>query len=161
MSKKFSDLSQLTTPATGDILPVDDVSAGSTKKITISDLLNTPNAITFAALLSTIFSGQVSSQANAGTAGGTMRYINLGGIKLLWCISANQNAGATGLTYTFTLPTSFFSTVTMAQATSMNQTALGEQYANVVSASVATVTVRITSPGGAATSGISLLVIGT
>ena len=122
---------------------------------------DTGGKVNYAALLSTIFSGQVLSQANAGTAGGTMKYINLGGIKLLWVISANQNAGATGLTYTFTLPASFFMTVTTAQATSINQTTLGEQYANVVSASSATVTVRLTSPGGAATSGISLLVIGT
>ena len=45
MSKKFGDLTQLTTPATNDILPIDDVSAGSTKKILVSDLLSTPSSI--------------------------------------------------------------------------------------------------------------------
>jgi len=39
MSKKFTDLAALTTPATNDILPIDDVSASTTKKITIADLM--------------------------------------------------------------------------------------------------------------------------
>jgi predicted secreted protein len=50
----------------------------------------------------------ISSQANAGTAGGTMYYINLGGIKLLW-VSITGASAAT--TYGVTLPTSFFTTI--------------------------------------------------
>jgi hypothetical protein len=46
MSKKFTDLGQLTTPATDDILPIDDVSASTTKKITVSDLLRTSGGLT-------------------------------------------------------------------------------------------------------------------
>ncbi len=45
MSKKFSDLTQLTAPDVADIMPVDDVSAATTKKITLKDLLSTPNTI--------------------------------------------------------------------------------------------------------------------
>lgn len=45
MSKKFTDLSALTTPATDDLLPIDDISAATTKKITIANLLSTPGAI--------------------------------------------------------------------------------------------------------------------
>lgn len=118
--------------------------------------------IPFANLLTTIFSGQVLTQANAGTAGGTMSYVNLGGIKILWCISASGlTSGASSLGYTFTLPTSFFSTITLAAACSINQATLGEQYANVLSADTTTVTCRLISPGGAASSGISVYVIGT
>jgi len=52
MSKKFTDLVQLTTPETTDILPIDDVSASTTKKITVTSLLNTPDTITGGALVS-------------------------------------------------------------------------------------------------------------
>lgn len=48
----------------------------------------------------------VLTQANAGSAGGTMKYINIGGMKLLWLNSANSTASTT---YTVTFPTSFFS----------------------------------------------------
>lgn len=48
--------------------------------------------ITYAKLLSTIFSGQVQSQANAGTAGGTIYYVNLGGIKLAWGMTGSLTA---------------------------------------------------------------------
>lgn len=120
------------------------------------------STVTFANLLSTIFSGQVQTQANAGTAGGTMSYINLGGVKLLWCLSAtNLVSGASANAYTFTLPTSFFSTITYAGSTSYTQGTFGEQYSNVQAATTVTVTARLISPGGAATSGISIFVIGT
>jgi hypothetical protein len=118
--------------------------------------------ITYAKLLSTIFSSQLQTQANAGTAGGTMSYINLGGIKLLWCIGASgKSVGASGITYTFTLPTSFFSTITFATSDSINQAGLGEIFSDTAAATTTTVTVRGVSYGGAATTGFSIFVIGT
>lgn len=107
------------------------------------------------------FSATLQSQANAGTAGGTMKYINLGGIKMLWCLSSNQTTGTGPISYTFTLPTSFFSTITMVQASAANPTGNANQYTTVTSQNTTTVTVYITSPGGAATAGIELFVIGT
>jgi hypothetical protein len=70
--------------------------------------------IAYADLLSTIFSGQVTTAANAGSWGGTQSYINLGGIKLCWGISAVGSAINSGasLTRAVTLPVGFFSTVT-------------------------------------------------
>lgn len=53
----------------------------------------------------------VSSQANAGNAGGTMYYINLGGIKMLWCNGALATVGPGNTTLVFTLPTNFFTTI--------------------------------------------------
>ena len=51
----------------------------------------------------------VSSQTNAGTAGGTMYYINLGGIKLLWG-TTNALANVSGVnSYGLTFPSGFFS----------------------------------------------------
>lgn len=40
--------------------------------------------IGFAKLAATIFSGQVTATTNAGGGGGTLNYVNLGGIKLAW-----------------------------------------------------------------------------
>jgi hypothetical protein len=51
------------------------------------------------------------SQANAGTAGGTMYYINLGGVKMLWLETTSLVSSVATNTYTITLPTSFFSTL--------------------------------------------------
>lgn len=53
----------------------------------------------------------VGSQTNAGTAGGTMYYINMGGIKMLWCQTVNIIGGTSPTGYTVTLPTGFFTTV--------------------------------------------------
>lgn len=127
--------------------------------------LNAGNAlqagtVTFSNLLSSIFSGQVSSQANAGTAGGTMYYVNLGGIKILWSISAQQTSGSGGNQYTFTLPTSFFSTIQLAMTSVSGLATDARQYANVESSTTTTVTVNVVS-AGAATAGFGLLVIGT
>lgn len=107
------------------------------------------------------FSGNVQSQTNAGTAGGTMYYINLGGIKMLWCIGANQTSSAAGNNYTFTLPTSFFSSIQSVSVNAINMTVLAQQYSAVTAASTSSVTANVTSPGGNATSGINLVVIGT
>lgn len=84
----------------------------------------------FAALLSTIFSGQVQSQANAGTAGGTMYYINLGGIKLLWMVSGNVTGTSSGPTYGVTFPTNFFSSIQSAICTVHNIATTSQQNVN-------------------------------
>src|SRR4051812_43099281 len=63
MSKKITDLTQLTTPATDDILAIRDTSAGSTKKITVADLLNTSG------LIGHIGSSEITSSVTATTAG--------------------------------------------------------------------------------------------
>lgn len=53
----------------------------------------------------------VSTQANAGSAGGTLYWINFGGIKLLWGVGAVQTVGGAGSTaQVFTLP-AFFTTL--------------------------------------------------
>lgn len=63
------------------------------------------------------FQGNVTTLANTGTAGGTMYYINLGGIKMLWGTSGAVSLTATqGTSYSVVMPTGFFSTITMAVA---------------------------------------------
>lgn len=73
-------------------------------------------SVSFANLLSSIFGGQVQTQANTGNAGGTMWYINLGGIRLCWGVTLNNTAGAAPSTFHVTPPTSFFTTTQVALA---------------------------------------------
>lgn len=108
--------------------------------------------------LSSGFTGGVASQANAGSAGGTMYYINLGGIKMLWAISAAGKA--TGSAYDFTLP-AFFTTVQSVTATAYVPVSVATQYANVSAASTSTVSAYIIASTGSGTAQISLFVIGT
>jgi hypothetical protein len=93
--------------------------------------------VDFAALLSTIFSGQVQSQANAGSAGGTIYYVNLGGIKIAWGLTANQTIGGAAPASApvgITFPTSFFSTIQSAIA--LPGPTGGTQYAFLSTASI-------------------------
>jgi len=112
------------------------------------------NVAAGAAIALTKLAISVSTQANAGTAGGTMYYINLGGIKMLWCNADSKSAGY----YTFTLPTSFFSTLQLVipgNGVVLNGTV---QYCVLMSANTTTVTVAVNGPG---TIQCELLIIGT
>lgn len=118
-------------------------------------------SIPYSKLLSTIFSSQVLTQANAGTGGGTMSYVNLGGIKLLWVITSVLTSSAAGSAgYTVTLPTSFFSTITYASGAAINMVTDVRQYAPIQSATATTITFALIAPG-AATTAASILIIGT
>jgi len=85
-------------------------SAIANNAVTTTKILD--DTITFAKLLSTIFSGQVQTATNTGNLGGTMSYINLGGIKLLWLDTASVTvAGSTVFSgYTIIPPVGFFTT---------------------------------------------------
>jgi hypothetical protein len=118
--------------------------------------------VDFAALLSTIFSGQVQSQANAGTAGGTIYYVNLGGIKLAWGVSnSGLTMATTPVSYGFTLPTSFFSSLQAALVSAVPAVD-GRVISNIGAASAAAVSANLWNPSnGAATGQVFMLVIGT
>lgn len=118
-------------------------------------------AITFAKLAATIFGGEILSQANAGTAGGTMYYINLGGLKLLFAISDSKNATTAAPQYTFTLPVSFFSTIKAVQTTAGDLTSSAVQYNNAASTSTSSISVSCITDSGTRTQKIHLLVVGT
>lgn len=118
-------------------------------------------AITYAKLLTTIFSGQVNTAANAGTAGGTQYWVNLGGIKILWGIGASQATGTGGTNFTVTLPASFFTTI---QYNSFNPRVVGvsnHQWATGIGANTTTITFSAGSATNGSTQTTSWLVIGT
>lgn len=123
-------------------------------------------SIPYAKLLSTIFSGQTTSYSNGGTAGGTFKYVNLGGIKILWgltggfTISGSSFQQTAGLT--LTLPTSFFSTIEYASGDIFNPSASPYLSVIVNSATTTTVTAQVTQSSGTnGSTQVQMLVIGT
>lgn len=102
----------------------------------------------------------VSSQANAGNAGGTMYYVNLGGIKILWANSATVSTSTTATQFNFTLPTSFFTTVQFASAAAFPITNDAKQTANIATYTTSNVGVYMWASTGA-TGQATILVIGT
>lgn len=112
---------------------------------------------------SNTFAFGVSSQTNAGSAGGTMYYTNLGGIKMLWGTSVLLTGSSltNGSNWTFTFPTSFFTTIQFSTAgwNNLVGTATQEVNWNPISASSGTVTQGTTStPSG--NQSFSYLIIG-
>lgn len=70
----------------------------------------------------------VLSQANAGTAGGTIRYINDGGVKRAWGLSAVYSCPGNGATQlSVTLPTGFLTAITGANLSLTELTIDGRQ----------------------------------
>lgn len=135
-----------TLNVTGALTPAGGLSAGS---------------VSFAALLSTIFSGALLTQTNGGNAGGTMSYINLGGIKLLWVTTIAFTTGvSTGGQAAITFPSAFFSTITSITATAVNMVTTSQASANVNSYSATGASVGVYATAGG-TAQISVLVIGT
>jgi hypothetical protein len=119
MSKKFSDLIQLTTPATNDILPIDDVSAGSTKKITVSDLLRTSGGLT-AAYMSNPYKFRAHPTSDqSGIAASTWSTVTLG--------TEDYDTGSNFASSTFTAPVAgFYQFNVVVSTTGLGGTLLGE-----------------------------------
>ena len=109
---KISTYISDTAIALTDYLLGNKASGPSTQSFQIQELIdlffaNIPaGSIDFTALLSTIFSGQLQSFTNSGTAGGTGYYIDLGGIKIVFG-TTSLGAFASGTYYTFNYPIVF------------------------------------------------------
>jgi hypothetical protein len=106
------------------------------------------------------FSAQVQSQANAGSAGGTMKYVNLGGIKMLWAHSGTIAATTSGTAAAFTLPVGFFSTIQTAISSPNNPNNTGSIYCETDSYNTTTVNVKVT-PAVNSNVNVDLFLIGT
>lgn len=127
-----------------------------------SGVMTNVTGLPFAALLTTIFSGQVTTFTNLGSAGGTFYYTNLGGIKLFWGATAN-NIGAPlpGPTqYYITLPT-FFTTIQSCIATlGPNNTANG-QAVNLTGVSTTSIGMTVASSSTTTAEPVQIFIIGT
>lgn len=110
--------------------------------------LNTNNSVIYTNLLTTIFSGQITTYTNVGTAGGSFSYVNIGGVKVLWGVTATitLNGGVANIT----LPVGFFAAAPTAIASAVPSAAFGA-YANTVSSSTTVVGVSLNGAGGNST----------
>lgn len=151
----------LTTPVIADFTSANhnhqNTAGGG--QLNAANALN-PGSVSFANLLETIFSGQLQSQANAGSAGGTMWWVNLGGIKILWATSDPFAVGTGGQAIVFTLPT-FFTTLQSYFPSIMDVTIDANQYATVTGHSISAITIFTHSGTNGSTQQTGLLVIGT
>ena len=130
--------------------------------------LNATNAlqagsVSFANLLSTIFSGQVTTYTNTGTAGGTNSffYINLGGIKLLWGETAVQLSSAAGGNWALTPPASFFSSIQSVLVSAIDMVTDSRQYISINSKSTSSISMTFICPTGNASTAASIVVMGS
>lgn len=128
---------------------------------------NTANGgqLGFTALLSTIFSGQVSSYTNSGSGGGTGYTLNLGGVKLCWGTSAVFSiSGSTATSFDINFPVGFFTTVQSSQASvsgTAANTANTYLSSNTASSTTSWSVYVITTAGVNAQNSFSWLVVGT
>jgi hypothetical protein len=137
----------------------DQIAATVTKK-TLTDI-ESGGLLAYTALLSTIFSSQVSSYTNTGSGGGSgCYYINLGGIKLCWGQSGSITTANGNTAITASLPGSFFTTIQTASFYVVSVGTLGNQYIAGASSSTSTLSGYAVATG-AATINSGWIVIGT
>ena len=152
---KISSYTYDTSPTLSDYALGNQASGPTTSKFKFSDIL---------ALLAgggTEISAAIQSQANAGTAGGTMYYINLGGLKFLWLITGNVTGGTGGNPFTVTFPTSFFSAIQHAVGGLVSADTTPNQDVYLTNLLATGLTVNIYANAGTGNELASLLVIGT
>lgn len=164
---KISLLPQDTGPVGSDVIAGVETSIDTTEKFALSDILtyiknNLTGSITFADLFSTIFSGQLQSGANSGSAGGTNYWLNLGGFKIFWCVTAEQTFAAGYNSYGVNFPGSFFTANPAGMAgemgTATGQTNQGLAVQNITTNSCS---IEVYSPVSGESSQIFALLIGT
>lgn len=128
--------------------------------------LNGANALTsgsidFARLVTTIFSGQIQTQVNSGTAGGTMNYINLGGIKLLWSVTAGIAGNTGGASYGVAFPASHFTTTPIVVGSLNNAVTTPIQHVYFTGVATTGLNVQIYAASTTGSENVGYLVIGT
>ena len=129
--------------------------------LTVSSSFTATGLVNYADLLSTIFSGQVQSYTNSGTAGGTFYYINLGGIKLLWGSTSSLNSTTTNAGYTINYPSGFFSNVQSITVTNTNENQENQSHGTNGGLGTATVTTLETASHITTTVVLCVFIIGT
>lgn len=161
-NEKLSQLGIETSINSTDYLIKVKAAAGGDVLVTFANLLAAipAGSIDFAMLLSTIFSGQVQSQANTGSAGGTIYWVNLGGIKIMYVTTTALINTSTGPQWTINLPT-FFTTnpAGVCSWTTINTTA--QQDMNLIITSTTTATLVGWSSGTTTAQYATAFMIGT
>jgi len=161
--------SEMPTTAKWNILGSNDASfnagLGFNDGILVARHFTSGSILSTVLALSSGFTGGVHSQTNAGSAGGGVDYINIGGIKYCWGQTNNCGALASNAASTLvvTLPTSFFTTVQTVVASPTNHTIDNRVIAYPISYSATTVNMCYTSlaAGANATCAATWIAIGT
>lgn len=149
---KTSAIPHVSSPSLSDFLTGVTSAAPQTFKSSLSEILTQM-------LAGSTIGSLVQNQVNAGTAAGTMYYLNLGGIKILWAVS---NSGlTTGTSWGFTLPSSFFTTIQYVGSTAVAPSGSAFTFSNVATVSTSAVSCFLEASSGSGTSEVSILVIGT
>lgn len=133
---------------------------GSLKTGIVGSSTMAPGAVAYANLLSTIFSGQVTTYTNTGSAGGSFSYINLGGVKILYGLTTANSVGTGGSNITVNLPSSFFSSIKYASATVNTVTVEARQNVYISNATTSAIQLSIYANNNGATQTTALLIIG-
>jgi len=127
--------------------------------ITATQIAN--NTIDYANLLPTIFSSQFGSGTNSGTAGGTYQYFNIGGMKFIIGVSAQQNFAANAAT-TFSINYPFtFNTIPFGVASFYNFAATSDFSMQTVNQTTTSFQVEIfNQTSSSVATGFTYIVIG-
>jgi hypothetical protein len=102
---KLSALTSNNTPVTADLFVMIQAAGPTDVKVTLANLLTA------------MFVTPIATSTNAGTAGGTINYLNLGGLKILWGRTGSLSvAGAQQATATLIFPVTFTTAPTVIPA---------------------------------------------
>lgn len=117
-------------------------------------------SVNFANLLSSIFSSQITTYSNPGSAGGTnsLFYLNLGGIKLFWGTTAPFG---TGTTADITFPVGFFSSMQEINLTPGPVSGTAAVVANISGVSITTLSINLEAYAGSGTMPVQVFAIGS
>lgn len=148
--------------ATTDTLTNKTIDAASNTITNLDASTLAESAVTYAKLLSTIFSGQVQTYTNTASCGGTFYYVNLGGIKLVFGTTNSISTAAGGATsFSINMPSSFLTTVRARFSNVSSLTVQPSQYVNTSCTTTSADGFVVSVAASGATAKVDLLVIGT
>lgn len=149
---KFSQVSINSAPADADYV-MGVTAAGVDSRFSFATVLAYLKAKTAWVTSSNVdFTAAMLTQANAGSAGGTMHYMNLGGLKILWGTTTSLTS-SNGTNYIVTFPVGFFTaTPHYASANVQSMTGTADQTAGInANNALSTTNASITVANGANT----------
>ncbi len=133
----------------GSDLASGTITATQIANATITATQIASGTIDYANLLSTIFSGEITTYTNPGTGGGTFKYVNMGGYKRFYgFVSGTSQASGTEISLGVTFPSGFFTSLDCAVATVVDPSNTSYFVCNVAGNSTSGITINLTNQTG-------------